>query len=181
MGIQIFGQKQLESRIKNGFALNRNLISIGSATNLQKGETAKVPKVFSEVFDNVMRLEFDDIHELIPGTVAPSKSDIEKALKFYQEHGSDIAIHCWQGISRSTAIGLCLLCERPGMEEEAVKKLSILRPFAVPNPLIVRLYDEGWSTQLRLTLSQTPSNRVRALNQGIERRLATFKKRIWSQ
>ncbi|NQU11734.1 dual specificity protein phosphatase family protein [bacterium] len=50
-----------------------------------------------------------------------------------------LLIHCYAGISRSTATALAILMQvyGQGREEEAVRHLFRIRPQAAPNPRIV--------------------------------------------
>jgi len=53
-------------------------------------------------------------------------------------------VHCWAGISRSTAAAFTLLCDRagPGAEHDIAEMLRERAPHAQPNRLIVRLADQ---------------------------------------
>jgi predicted protein tyrosine phosphatase len=55
-----------------------------------------------------------------------------------------LLVHCWAGISRSTAAAYILLCEKlgPGSEFEVARALRERAPHASPNRLIVQLGDE---------------------------------------
>src|SRR5690606_19265224 len=53
-------------------------------------------------------------------------------------------VHCWAGISRSTATAFILACERcPGTPETTIAQaLRAASSAATPNPLMVRLADD---------------------------------------
>lgn len=87
-------------------------------------------------------LEFDDVAE--PSlSDAPTIRHIEAAMEFVDALPTDamLAIHCMQGISRSTALALGLLA-REVPPAQAGLLLHSLRPFACPNALMIRLWDE---------------------------------------
>ncbi len=78
--------------------------------------------------------------------VAPTKAMVKLALEFGRQLPADhfILIHCHQGISRSTAIALALLCERqPEIREtDVLQQVLALRREASPNRLIVAYADQ---------------------------------------
>jgi predicted protein tyrosine phosphatase len=53
-------------------------------------------------------------------------------------------VHCWAGVSRSTASAFIVACDRnPDADETAIAAaLRKAGPGATPNPLIVRLADD---------------------------------------
>jgi len=54
-------------------------------------------------------------------------------------------VHCWAGVSRSTASAYTILCDKagPGAEHDIAQLLRTRAPHAQPNKLIVRLADEA--------------------------------------
>jgi len=95
-------------------------------------------------------LGFNDIIEEVPGLVAPEKTHVEKLIRFVEDwrrgasHKTPLVIHCWMGISRSTAgayISQCaLMPERD--EEELAQALRAASPQATPNMRLVRFGDD---------------------------------------
>ena len=78
----------------------------------------------------------------------PRREHIEGIYRFVDSiAGEPILIHCWAGISRSTAVALSLIAREMhsdgfGLEEirkEAPEILLAIRPRATPNPLILEL------------------------------------------
>jgi predicted protein tyrosine phosphatase len=55
-----------------------------------------------------------------------------------------LLVHCWAGISRSTAAAYILLCDMrgPGYEAEIARELRELAPHAQPNRLMIRHADQ---------------------------------------
>lgn len=62
-------------------------------------------------------------------------------------------VHCWAGVSRSTAAAYVILCDRlgPGRELEIARALRWRAPHACPNSLMVRLADEALGRNGRMT------------------------------
>jgi predicted protein tyrosine phosphatase len=86
---------------------------------------------------------FDDIPAPMDARFAPSFEQIRKVLEFARtiEASSTVLIHCWAGISRSTAVAYAVLCQfaGPGQEAFCLGCIREIRPRAVPNSLIVTL------------------------------------------
>jgi len=96
-------------------------------------------------FAKVLRLEFHDIEQPEPGCVTPHLSDVLQALKFAdlaKQADGNLAVHCTGGISRSTAIALCILADRLGDPELALQQLLAVAPDAQPNELIVQMIED---------------------------------------
>ena len=92
-----------------------------------------------------VRLAFHDIVEPMPGFVAPDR-DVMQAVLDLGRHGGPqraLLIHCWAGISRSSAAAFVIACDRnPGFERDIASELRRRAPSATPNRLMVRLADE---------------------------------------
>ena len=93
-----------------------------------------------------LKLYFHDITGAMDGHVPPSARDAEKLIKFLEDWGkaSPMLIHCWAGISRSTATAYIATCiYRPSKDEEELAwDLRRASPSATPNRLIVSLADQ---------------------------------------
>lgn len=81
------------------------------------------------------------------GLIPPGKEHIEKLIEFYRgsvfDHNNPVVlIHCYAGVSRSTAAGLILLYMSMGDATEAFDKLMEIRPVADPNMKMIRFADE---------------------------------------
>jgi predicted protein tyrosine phosphatase len=94
---------------------------------------------------NHMRLDLDDIAQPMPGYVAPNGRHVADLIDFARAWGGrgPAVIHCWAGISRSTAAAYIALCTlNPGVPEQAVAMLlREASPTAYPNRLLIRLAD----------------------------------------
>ena len=103
---------------------------------------------------NHMRLHIDDITEPKEGMVVPDAGHVAQLLEFaaaWNRQG-DMVIHCWAGISRSTAAAFIMLC---ALNPEAPEALvaGLLReasPTAYPNRLMVRLGDAALGRRGRM-------------------------------
>lgn len=96
--------------------------------------------------DRHLKIAVDDIWEPKDGMVLPDPAVVEDLLAFGKTWtGRDpMLVHCWAGVSRSTAAAFILACERkPDVDEAkiagALRKASAS---ATPNPLMVRLADD---------------------------------------
>jgi predicted protein tyrosine phosphatase len=87
-----------------------------------------------------------DIARDIDGYRCPESSHVERLLQFGRSWDGrrPILIHCWAGISRSTAAAFTLACERnPGVDERVIAlKMREASRTATPNRRIVALADE---------------------------------------
>ncbi len=95
---------------------------------------------------NHLRLDINDITAPAEGLVHPQEDHIAEVLNFIRawDHRSPMIVHCFAGISRSTASafsGLCLL--NPDVPEELIaRRLRRASPTATPNRLIVSIADD---------------------------------------
>jgi predicted protein tyrosine phosphatase len=101
-----------------------------------------------------LRLTMHDIVEAMEGFSAPRATDAERLLAFIREwdRQEPLLIHCWAGISRSTASAFTALCLlRPEeSEEELAWELRAASPSATPNRLIVSHADQLLGRQGRM-------------------------------
>ena len=110
-----------------------------------------------------LRLAFHDIVEPMPGLVAPDRELMRAVLEFGRRTGPQRAllIHCWAGISRSSAAAFAMACERnPGFERDIAIELRRRSPSSTPNRLMVRLADD---------LLDRKSTRLNSSHGGISR------------
>src|SRR6185295_3953560 len=87
---------------------------------------------------------FHDIEDADQAT-APQRHDVAAGLAFARRHaGRRLLIHCFAGVSRSTAIAYAILIDRAGEAADArgvLDQLLAMRPQACPNRLMVRHAD----------------------------------------
>lgn len=86
-----------------------------------------------------------DIGEDVYGLSAPGRRDVERLIAFLEpwEPDSTLLVHCWAGVSRSTATAFITLClHNPGVDERLLAAgLRAASPTATPNRRIVAFAD----------------------------------------
>jgi predicted protein tyrosine phosphatase len=91
------------------------------------------------------RIRVHDIVEHAEGAIAPAPNHVEDILTFGRSwrREAPFLVHCWAGISRSTAAAYTLLCDirGPGHEDAIARELRELAPHAQPNRLMIRHAD----------------------------------------
>ena len=96
---------------------------------------------------NHLRVQVDDITESMDGFVAPDASHVAQVMDFVRnwDRASPMVIHCYAGISRSTASAFTAACMlNPHRDEsEIAQRIRAASPIASPNRLIVSLADKA--------------------------------------
>ena len=107
--------------------------------------------------DRHLRLSMNDICEPQPGLVLPHLSHVADLINFTRDwdRRAPLLIHCWAGISRSTAAAFIALCalNREGSEVELAWALRKASPTAYPNRLLVALADEALRRNGRMIMA----------------------------
>lgn len=93
-----------------------------------------------------LTLAFHDVDAPRRGLTPPDRAMIEALVAFaaaWSEPGP-MLIHCWMGISRSTAAALIVAAAlQPGEDElDLARRLRAASPTATPNPLMIELADD---------------------------------------
>ncbi len=95
---------------------------------------------------NHLWLQLHDISEPRDGHVHPASAHVEQLISFVGrwERASPLVIHCYAGVSRSTAAAFVAVCTlNPRRSEAAIAKaLRRASPTATPNIRIVALADD---------------------------------------
>jgi len=96
--------------------------------------------------DNHLFLGINDITEPQEGMILPDEEHVVTLLEFVQrwDRRAPIVIHCYAGISRSTAAAFIALCAlQPHRDEaEIARRLRAASRSATPNPRLVALADD---------------------------------------
>jgi predicted protein tyrosine phosphatase len=104
---------------------------------------------------NHLHLGIHDICEPAEGMICPSAEHIEELIGFVQrwDREAAIVVHCYAGISRSTAAAFSAFCAaRPDLDEaEIAVRLRRGSPEATPNARIVAIADEILGRSGRMT------------------------------
>jgi predicted protein tyrosine phosphatase len=104
--------------------------------------------------DRHLLISVADIAEPTEGMVLPGPAHVEQLLAFVRgwDRGAPMVIHCYAGISRSTAAAFIAACslspERD--EDELAKRLRAASPSATPNPRLVAVADRLLSRKGRM-------------------------------
>jgi predicted protein tyrosine phosphatase len=118
------------------------------------GKVDQVQRPESVLPANHLKVAVDDITEPIEGYVAPSEVHIEQVLNFVRgwDRGAPLVIHCYAGVSRSTASAFAAACMlNPHRDEMAIaRQIRAASPIASPNRLIVSLADKALGRQGRM-------------------------------
>ena len=90
-------------------------------------------------------VQIADITEPVDGHVAPAEDHVSRLLAFLHawDRRDPLLIHCYAGVSRSTAaayIAVCALAPRRS-ESEIARTLRAASPTATPNRLLIRHAD----------------------------------------
>jgi predicted protein tyrosine phosphatase len=103
---------------------------------------------------NHLKVAIDDITEPMDGFVVPSEAHIAQVLDFVRrwDRNAPLVIHCWAGVSRSTASAFAAACAlNPHRDEmEIARKIRAASPVASPNRLIVSLADKALARNGRM-------------------------------
>jgi predicted protein tyrosine phosphatase len=97
--------------------------------------------------ENHLLLDMDDINEHIDGYVLPAEQHIDELIGFVRrwDRAKPLVVHCYAGISRSTAGAFVTACAlNPQRDEQKIAQaLRLASPTAFPNLRIVRLADRA--------------------------------------
>lgn len=95
--------------------------------------------------DAHLRLAFHDITEPREGLIAPDPAQVARLLDFAAgwDPARPMLVHCWAGVSRSTAAAFVIACQRAPRrsERDIAQALRAAAPYATPNGLLVSLAD----------------------------------------
>lgn len=96
--------------------------------------------------DNHLWLQMDDIADPIEGMIAPNEGHVEQLVNFVHrwDKAQPLVVHCFAGISRSTAAAFIAACALAPKRDEAeiAMRLRAASPTATPNPRLVLLADD---------------------------------------
>jgi predicted protein tyrosine phosphatase len=105
--------------------------------------------------ENHLLLDMDDITDHIEGYVAPAEKHVHDLLRFVRawDRAAPLVVHCYAGISRSTAGAFVTACAlNPRRDEAAIARaLRDASPTAMPNIRIVSIADRLLGRDGRMT------------------------------
>ena len=92
-----------------------------------------------------LRLSFSDINEETAGLTAATLGDAQRLIDFIRDwkRNDALLVHCWAGISRSTATAFAAMCLlNPEVDEKVLAaRLRAASASATPNKLITEKVD----------------------------------------
>ena len=128
--------------------------------------TQPVERPVSIAEDRHLFIRVSDIVEPLEGHILPGPEHIETLLSFVHGWGreSPLVLHCWAGISRSTAAAYISACALTPERDEAeiARALRVASPTATPNPRFIALADDLLGRRGRMV------DAVRAIGRGAE-------------
>ena len=91
-----------------------------------------------------LRVRVDDISEPSTGFIVPGRAHIEELVDFLHDWPADesLMVHCYAGVSRSTATALIAHFMKCGDEFTSTHALRAAAPHASPNRRIIALADD---------------------------------------
>jgi predicted protein tyrosine phosphatase len=140
--IHICGVPELELALRSPFT---HVVSIWDPEWIERGGIEQQLRKRLRIETRLHIAYFHDLSWEEPGRRAPVEDDLRQILSFAADlrpEGS-VLIHCWAGVSRSTAVAYAILCQStgPGRELDCFESVLAVRPQAFPNALIVELAD----------------------------------------
>ena len=125
--------------------------------------------------ENHLWLRMHDIAMPVGGFVSPEREHVALLLDFVTrwDRTSPMVVHCYAGISRSTAAAFASVCAlNPRRDEFAVAQaLREASPTAYPNPRIVALADDLLGRDGRMTAAVEAIGRGAIAAEGVPFRL----------
>jgi predicted protein tyrosine phosphatase len=120
--------------------------------------------------DRHLKLAMNDICEPEDGLVVPCEEHVSDLVRFALswDRQAPLLIHCWAGISRSTAAAYISLCAlNPERSEfELARALRVASPTAYPNRRLVRLADASLGRSGRMIAAVEGIGRGRIAEEG---------------
>jgi predicted protein tyrosine phosphatase len=125
--------------------------------------------------DNHLFLRMHDISEPLDGHVAPDAEHVANLVRFVRgwDRAMPLVVHCWAGISRSTAAAFVSVCALSPERDERAIAWAIRRasPTATPNLRIVTLADEMLERDGRMVAAIEAIGRGQSAGEGVPFRL----------
>jgi predicted protein tyrosine phosphatase len=144
-------------------------LSVSHLVTLINGETL-VPTPPSIGPDRHLRLAMNDICEPAAGLVLPCQEHVADLVQFALgwDRKAPLLIHCWAGISRSTAAAFISLCAlNPEADEfDLARALRFASPTACPNRRLVALGDETLARSGRMVAAVEEIGRGAVAEEG---------------
>jgi predicted protein tyrosine phosphatase len=130
-----------------------------------------VPRPGEIAAENHLFLGMNDIVEPMEGLIPPAEEHIATLLRFASgwDRKRPMVVHCFAGISRSTAAAFIVLCSvNPARSEfEIAQRIRSGSRFAYPNPRIVAFGDKALGRSGRMIAAVTAIGRGELAEENI--------------
>src|SRR4051812_12133901 len=134
-------------------------------------DTDLIRRPDSILADNHLILGMDDIAEELDGYVAPADAHVQRLIDFVRgwDRTNPLVVHCYAGISRSTAGAFVTACAlNPARSELTIaQELRRLSATASPNPRIVAIADRMLGRSGRMVEAITTIGRGETAYEGV--------------
>lgn len=125
--------------------------------------------------DRHLTVELDDDREVIAGRLTPTEAHVAGLIEFLGGWNPEtpLLVHCWAGMSRSTASALIAAClHNPEADEAEIAHEIAKSPTAFPNTRIVAFADEMMGREGRMVRAAeeicSDMNRLTAIREVME-------------
>jgi predicted protein tyrosine phosphatase len=134
------------------------------------GQGGDVPSFAEREGVDHLFLAFNDICEPMDGMICPTEEHVRDLLGFVArwDRKAPVVIHCFAGISRSTAGAYMAMCAlRPDLDEDMLaQRLRERSPEATPNARLIALADEILGREGRMARAIASLGRGREAFEG---------------
>lgn len=125
---------------------------------------------------NHLHVSVDDIAEPADGYIHPGEEHVARLIAFVRswQCTTPLVVHCYAGISRSTAAAFIAACTVSPERDEAgiAKAIRLASPTASPNRLLVALADRHLGRQGRMIEALERMGPCEFASEGVPFRLA---------
>jgi predicted protein tyrosine phosphatase len=139
------------------------------------GDEVAIDRPQAIAAENHLWLRLHDISSPLDGYVMPDEQHIADLLNFVRrwDRRAPMVVHCYAGISRSTASAFASVCAlNPRRDEDSIAQaLRLASPTATPNIKIVALADQLLGRQGRMVAAIESIGRGVLATEGIPFRL----------
>lgn len=167
----VFGELELIDAITKGQIPDRmGCISIRNPNEV-------IPDEIIDRFEHLLELKFYDAYKIehlgphqIPQRI-PVPDDAKRVVNFIdttRENCDGYIIHCWQGVSRSTAVAMGVLYRLYGSESTTKRILKKVRSVARPHMGIVEYFDSLYNSKLGQVAQEIRDERLIELKNEID-------------
>jgi predicted protein tyrosine phosphatase len=125
--------------------------------------------------DDHLFLGMNDIAAPMDGMITPGQEHVARLIEFVRawDRAKPLVIHCYAGVSRSTAAAFTTACAlAPGRDEaEIARAIRMASPTATPNPLVVAHADRMLGREGRMVRAVEAIGRGADCFEGVPFRL----------